>query len=248
LESRAAAVFVEFPLRGEWLAPTTPGTRVPSHGTDLLGERYAYDFLQVDWSRRARPFYDVSVLRYLAAGVPLSGCYCWGKEIHAPFDGRVIAALDGVEERRIVHVITDAAYAVKVARSLDLERDGAGAVAGNHVIVKKAEGLYAALVHMQRGSVSVREGQVVRKGDLLGRVGHSGNSTAPHLHFQLMDRTDLRTARGLPCGFERYEVWEDGGWKAVRNGIPTNRQRIRFDPAAFAAPAQETRGLRARPG
>jgi len=41
-------IIVEFPLRGEWLAPNTPGKKIPSHGTDQLGTRYAYDFLQVD--------------------------------------------------------------------------------------------------------------------------------------------------------------------------------------------------------
>ena len=43
-------VIIGFPLRGEWLAPNTPGSKIPSHGTDQLGERYAFDFLQVDWS------------------------------------------------------------------------------------------------------------------------------------------------------------------------------------------------------
>ena len=39
---------LEFPLRGEWNAPHTPGTKIPSHGTDLLGQRYAFDFWQID--------------------------------------------------------------------------------------------------------------------------------------------------------------------------------------------------------
>lgn len=41
-------VIVDFPLRGEWVAPNTPARRVPSHGTDLTGERYAYDFFRTD--------------------------------------------------------------------------------------------------------------------------------------------------------------------------------------------------------
>ena len=43
------ALVLEFPLRGEWMAPNTPGKKIPSHGTDQLGQRYAYDFWQVDW-------------------------------------------------------------------------------------------------------------------------------------------------------------------------------------------------------
>ena len=41
-------VLVDFPLRGEWITPNTPGKRVPSHGTDILGQRYAYDFVGLE--------------------------------------------------------------------------------------------------------------------------------------------------------------------------------------------------------
>ena len=44
-------IIMAFPLRGEWLAPQTPGTKIPSHGTNRLGTRYAFDFIQVDWAR-----------------------------------------------------------------------------------------------------------------------------------------------------------------------------------------------------
>lgn len=210
------------------MAPNTPGTRVPSHGTDQLGERYAFDFLQVDWSRRGRPFYRVSPLKYFIFGVPLEGCYCWGKEIHAPFDGFVVVARDCIRERSVVHPLTDLSYALRVTKTFDLERDGVQSVAGNYVVLKKSEGLYAAMVHMQYGSITVSEGQYVKKGQVIGKVGHSGNSTAPHLHFQLMDSTDMRHARGIPCGFEKYEVYENNKWNTVYNNIPTNTQRFRF--------------------
>src|SRR6516165_10475365 len=70
-------VIIGFPLRGEWMAPNTPGSKIPSHGTDQLGERYAFDFLQVDWARTGKPFYHTSFLRYLLFGVPLNKCYGW---------------------------------------------------------------------------------------------------------------------------------------------------------------------------
>lgn len=58
-------IIVEFPLRGEWLSPNTPGTKVPSHGTNQLGTRYAYDFIQVDWNRIGNPAYRVGLMQYL---------------------------------------------------------------------------------------------------------------------------------------------------------------------------------------
>ena len=83
---------------------------------------------------------------------------------------------------------------------------------------------------MTTGSVAVAVGQQVRAGDVLGRVGHTGNSTAPHLHFQLMDGPDPLTARGVPCAFRTYEVWREGAWQRVASSIPTSTERIRSVP------------------
>ena len=73
------ALVLEFPLRGEWMSPNTPGKKVPSHGTDMLGQRYAYDFWQVDWKKNILKFYDGSKFKYCLRGIFLENCYCWGK-------------------------------------------------------------------------------------------------------------------------------------------------------------------------
>lgn len=59
-------------------------------------------------------------------------------------------------------------------------------------------------------------------------MGHSGNSFSPHLHFQLMDSSDILTANGLPCAFEQYELFQDGEWQKVFNDISIDKDRIRF--------------------
>lgn len=220
-------IIVEFPLRGEWHSPNTPGTRIPSHGTNKLGARYAYDFIQVDWNRKGHPAYRTGFLEYLLFGVALNQYYCWGQEVYAPCDGIVVEAKDGYRERPRTNLFKDLSNACKNARCFDPEKDDIQEVAGNVIIIEYDKNVYAALAHLQAGSIQVSIGQRVKKGDLVGRVGHSGNSLAPHLHFQLMDSCDMAAANGLPCAFEQYEVFENGEWKQVTNGIPTNKDRIR---------------------
>lgn len=221
-------IIVEFPLRGEWLSPNTPGKRIPSHGTDKLGTRYAYDFIQVDWKRKGLPSYRVHWLQYLLFGVPLNKCYCWGHDVHAPCDGIIVQARDGCKERARAHFFSDLFVAIKSAYAFNPKKDNMQSVAGNYIIMKCGDKVYAGFVHLQTGSIKVVAGQSVKRGDVLGKVGHSGNSFAPHLHFQLMDSSNIVTANGLPCAFEQYELFQNQQWCKVSNGIPTDKDRIRF--------------------
>ena len=215
-------VVVAFPLRGEgWVAVTTPATRVPSHGTDMLGQRYAYDFLRLD--RRSR-YHPAGVLRTLILGVPTRECYAWGAPVHSPVDGEVVRAVDGVPERRRVHPIREAFSLIRNA--VTFRPSKLSAIVGNHVVVRFGQH-YAVFAHLALGSVNVSAGDRVAVGDLLGRVGHTGNSTSPHLHFQLMDSADPLTARGVACAFRGYEVERDGTWVPVGAGIPRRGEWLR---------------------
>ncbi|GAU80007.1 M23 family metallopeptidase [Fusibacter sp. 3D3] len=221
-------IIVEFPLKGEWLAPNTPGKKIPSHGTDQFGTRYAYDFLQVDWKRKGWPSYSVHWIRYLFLGVPLNKFYCWGQDVYAPCDGIIVKAEEGYKERARAHLISDLFVAVKSAYAFNPRKGNIQSIAGNYIIMACRDGVYAGLVHLQKGSIRVSVGQNVKKGDVLGKIGHSGNSFFPHLHFQLMDSDDILSARGLPCAFEQYELFKDGKWEKVYNGIPTDQDKIRY--------------------
>lgn len=223
-----APIIMGFPLRGEWFSPNTPGTKIPSHGTNQLGTRYAYDFIQVDWSRTGNPAYRVSFMQYLLFGVRLSDYYCWGQEVYAPCDGIVVAAEDGYIENQKTNLFADMSNAYKNARHFDPKKDDVQSIAGNYIIIRYREDIYAAICHLQLNSIRVCVGDNVTKGKIIGKVGHSGNSFAPHLHFQLMDSSDIATANGVPCAFEEYEIFQKGKWKKITNGIPTNKDRIRF--------------------
>lgn len=217
-------VVVDFPLRGEWAAANTPAHRIPSHGTDMLGQRFAFDFVRID-ERRGFHLHPAGTVRSWVIGGRTRDCYGWGQPVHAAFDGEVVAAVDGVAERGWLHVVRELALVAKNAFTFDPAK-GVTQVAGNHVVMRM-DGAFAFYAHLSPGSVAVKQGDTVRTGELLGRVGHTGNSTAPHLHFQLMDSSDPLEAKGIPSAFAAYEVERDGRWERVERGIPARRERIR---------------------
>lgn len=90
---------------------------------------------------------------------------------------------------------------------------------GNYVVLELVDGAYAALAHLQQGSPTLRAGQQVQRGEVVGRCGNSGNSSEPHVHFQLMDHRWPFVSAGLPFVFTGVRI--DG---TVGEGVPGNRQ------------------------
>lgn len=132
-----SALVVEFPLRGEgWVAVNSPADRIPSHGTDLLGQRLAYDFLMAD-RRPSLHYHPASRLRSFLVGVPTRKCYAWGSLVHSPFDGEIVRAVDGFPERSWIRPPREAVVVLKNALTLVPER--LPAVLGNHVIARSGD-------------------------------------------------------------------------------------------------------------
>jgi hypothetical protein len=214
-------ISIDLPLRGTWITPNTPGKKIPSHGIDKYSETYAYDFVGVDPNGTIDKFYEVSVVSYLLKGVPLEKCYGWGSNVYTPFDGEIVKIEDGVIERNPVNIKNDIRYMSEVTKKFERNEAKYNEVAGNYIIIISSNKIYALLAHLQTNSICVSEGEKVKTGQIIGRVGHSGNSNAPHLHFQLMDNIDPKEANGIPCSFANYEELRDGKWKKVDNGIPS---------------------------
>ena len=222
-------IVVELPLNGVWTAYHTPAETVPSHGTDQFGQRYAYDFVRIDQKKDGWKFFRSSVLKYHLRGVSLDECYGWGEPVVAPFSGTVVAAYDGLKERNPVQFIKDFAVVIRNGLTFNTQkRDYLPSIAGNYIILKKSnDEAYALFAHGQCGSIRVRDGDEVQCGQHILNVGHSGNSTGPHLHFHLMNKSDIFTARGMPCVFRKYEVWCNGEWVPVENNMPGKREFFR---------------------
>lgn len=225
---------VDFPLRGEWIAPHTPGDKVPSHGTDILGQRFAFDFMRSEKGSNHK-FYTSPVWKYILMSIKLEECYGYNENIYSPVNGTILTAVDGQKEPKRLHLPVDLLKVLwnSVSSTIQslykpLEEINLGKFLGNYVIIE-FEGIYALFAHMRPGSIVVKEGQAINKGDMIGRIGHTGNSTAPHLHFQLMDSADLWKAKGIPCVFNEYEILVHEKWESVSGDIPHKNQRIRFN-------------------
>lgn len=219
-------IVIDFPLRGEWVAPNTPGDKVPSHGTDSFGLRFAYDFYRTERNSQTK-FYKSSIFKYLTIGIPINECYCYKENIYSPVDGVVVVVKDGAKEPKRLHLVLDLFKVLLNSIFVPVSKINLHKYTGNYVIIKFDE-VYAFFAHICPNSICVKEGQIIKKGDLIGFVGHTGNSTAPHLHFHLMDSLDLLTAKGIPCIFNKYDLLIQGEWISFENSIPKSNQRIRY--------------------
>jgi hypothetical protein len=206
---------LSLPFEGRWLARNSPARRVPSHGTDLLGERFAIDFIGVDDRHRTAGRSD---WRTFLATEPAERFLAYGQPILAPADGIVIEAHDGESDhvgRRSQLALLP--YALGQAGRL---RQGVSAIAGNHLIIALGDsGAFVALVHLRAGSLRVAVGDRVVAGQRIAECGNSGNSTQPHLHIQVMDSADLAVAQGVPMVFRNFREWPRRGKHSLAREI-----------------------------
>jgi hypothetical protein len=206
------------PFEGRWLARNSPARRVPSHGVDLMGERYAIDFIAVDDHHRTADRRD---WRTLFSTEPVERFFAYGRPILAPIDGVVVGVHDGEpdhEGRRSQLALVP--YALGQAARL---RQGPAALAGNHVVVALHHtGAFVVLAHLRAGSIRVQVGQEVTSGQHVADCGNSGNATQPHVHVQVMDHRDSTVARGLPMTFRRFREWPRGAsrFEVRESGMP----------------------------
>ncbi len=216
-------VCIDPPVRGRWVAVNSPGTRVPSHGVRSYGQAYAVDILhpskpdaptKLGWGLRIRR----------AASYPT-----FGEPVRAVADGTVAAVVDGQRDHRSRDTWPTLVW-MMVVEAFVRELAGQRRILGNHVVVDHGDGVWSAYAHLRRGSPVVRAGERVSAGDVLAEVGNSGNTTEPHLHFQLMDAPVATGAAGLPWRWRGLELLDQtdptrttGGPKAsALDGVPPN--------------------------
>ncbi|GGS66962.1 M23 family metallopeptidase [Streptomyces pseudogriseolus] len=201
----APPLALDIPVNGRWMARNGPATKVPSH-THNLAQTYA-----IDLARRPAP---EPVWLWPPTRRPES-YPSFGEPLLAPADGQVVAATDSQRDHLTRTSLAGLLYALPEGfiRSLGLPRH----LLGNHVILDLGNGAYAVFAHLRRHSLRVAAGERVTAGQQLAECGNSGNSSEPHLHFQLMDSPDITSARGLRFTW-RYQ--DDDGHE--REGVPAD--------------------------
>jgi hypothetical protein len=214
LDVGAPAVVVSPPLKGErW---TVAGgccnsyhrrATLPINGAIHVAQRYAIDFVQLN---------DKNML-YSGPQDQLSSYAFFGDEIHSVADGIVVQIADGLPEQ----------VPGKLPKGATIQM-----MAGNHVVVEIGEARYAFYAHMQPGSLRVKVGDKVVTRQVLGLLGNSGNTDAPHLHFHVMDGPSPLLSNGLPYVFTSFE-----GQGVLRDEKPLSTGgEVNIDKNALAGP------------
>jgi murein DD-endopeptidase MepM/ murein hydrolase activator NlpD len=221
-------VKLQIPVHAFFICPNTPGSNIPSHGIDKYGVEYAIDFVIVDDNAKSQRPYRSSFFTYITKGLPLSDFYGWGIDIYSPVKGIVTQIVDGVDERNPVSVVNDLRYSARITRAYNDSLVDTFYLLGNSVTIKTEKLEYIVLAHLKKNSIVVELGQSVDVSSVIGQLGHSGNSTMPHLHLQAMDDLDFRKAKGIPIIFSQYYVIENGNRIDIRASIPLKDQIIVF--------------------
>ncbi|PRY48998.1 peptidase M23-like protein [Geodermatophilus tzadiensis] len=158
-------------------------TVLPVNGHLADTQRFAIDWMRLDEQGRIVVGDPADVHSYQA----------YGAEVLAVADATVVATLDSLPDQ-VPGQLPDPST-ITLAN-----------VDGNHVVLDLGDGRYAFYAHLQQGSVTVAPGDRVHRGEVLGLLGNSGNTSAPHLHVHLMDGTSVLGSSGLPYTYDALDL------------------------------------------
>lgn len=187
-----------FPLAGRWMVVAGPTPF--SHHRWVAPQEFALDIARFGEGNRS----------FGGDGTRLTDYHAYGAEVLAAAAGIVRAVDDAMPETPEDLRRPDEAQADYLARSARTQArrmaQGLHTIPGNHVLIEHEGGESSLYAHLQPGSARVKVGDRVQAGQAIGRVGSTGNSTEPHLHFHVCDRPSPLHCAGVPVIFEDIEL------------------------------------------
>ena len=207
------------PVQGsDWLASDAPSNDADNHhrrgvfvygGRALISRRYA-----IDWT-------------HVENGATFSGdardkraYYSYGKPVVAVADATVVTARDGLPDNVPGH---NEQFSPAVPITMDT-------VSGNTITLDFGDGQFAYYCHLQPGSVRVKVGERVKRGQIMGLIGASGDAREPHLHFEIANSSRPFEGEGLPYLIDHYRVKSGNGWDSRTRELPLREMVIDLGP------------------
>ncbi|WP_311775158.1 M23 family metallopeptidase [Alkalihalobacillus sp. TS-13] len=161
------------PIQDKWFVFWGGTNQLLNYHYSAENQRYAYDLVMMK-----------NGSSYHGNPTKNKHYYAFGEKVTAPAAGKVVEVVDGIKDN--------------VPGEMNSEKP-----LGNHVIIEHENGEYSLLAHFKEDSLSVEAGEWVEQDDLLGLCGNSGNSSEPHIHFQVMDSPDIWDAQSVRITFEK---------------------------------------------
>jgi len=165
------------PFDGVWTVIWGGDTKELNYHVESRAQKNAFDIL----------IKNKNGLSYKTNGKENEDYYAFGKELKSPCEGEVILVVDGVKDN------SPGEFNLMF-------------IPGNTVIIKTKNNEFLFFAHFKNHSITVKEGQKIGQGQLLGLCGNSGHSSEPHLHFHIQNVENMNEAIGVKCFFNKINI------------------------------------------
>ncbi len=189
---------LRLPFEGEWMVFWGGDTKELNRHHDVPNQKYAFDLLRVDHNGKTHE----------NEGKKNEDYFAFGQKVLAPADGVVTDVIRGVRDNTPGSMNPYSAL-------------------GNAIIIKHREHEVSVLAHFKQNSIRVKVGDRVKKGQVLGLCGNSGNSSEAHIHYHLQNTPVVQDGMGIKCVFTSVMVSEDGKHKAKKEYSPIKNDVVK---------------------
>jgi murein DD-endopeptidase MepM/ murein hydrolase activator NlpD len=171
---------LSLPFKGQWLVFWGGDTPEQNQHHNTPNQKFAFDFLGVNEKGQTRKGESQTNEDFFA----------FGREVLAPANGEVTDVIGGVRDNTPGSMNPYSAL-------------------GNAVFIQHGRNEISVLAHLKQNSVMVKVGDKVKKGQVIGLCGNSGNSSEPHLHFHVQNTPIIQDGTGIKCYFQKLMIKGD---------------------------------------